>query len=135
MVEVFTDTSAWYACFVPTDPRHDTARRIYERLRSAGARLHTTDWVLVETVALMHRRAGAEAARTVCMELLDNPTLEVAYLNEDLVRASSERYRSSAATISWVDAASFTVMDKLGITRAFAFDRDFASAGFTLESR
>lgn len=135
MVEVFTDTSAWYACFVPTDPRHNTARRTYERLRSAGARLHTTDWVLVETVALMHRRAGPEAARTVCLELLSNPAVETHCLDDELLKSSGERYRASAGSVSWVDASSFTVMEKLGITRAFAFDRDFTSAGFTLESR
>lgn len=134
MVAVYVDTSAWYAYFLSSDARHAEALRIYEKIMASRDPMVSTDWVVLETVALIHRRAGAEAARTVCMEMLGNPTLEVAYLDEDLVRASSERYRSSAATISWVDAASFTAMDKLGITRAFAFDRDFASAGFTLES-
>jgi predicted nucleic acid-binding protein len=33
---------------------------------------------------------------------------------------------------SYVDATSFVTMRRLGIQQAFAFDRDFLIAGFTL---
>lgn len=33
---------------------------------------------------------------------------------------------------SFTDAISFAVMERLGISRAFTFDRDFAQYGFTI---
>jgi predicted nucleic acid-binding protein len=40
--------------------------------------------------------------------------------------------RSASARVSLVDHTSFALMRALGISRAFAFDDDFAREGFAL---
>lgn len=130
---VFVDTSAWYALFVGTDPRHGQAAATYGRLRASLSPLICTDWVLLETAALIHRRIGAAAAREVVGTLLTNTQVSVAWMDEDLGRAAVERYRGSGRPLSLVDCGSFAAMDRLGLKSAFAFDEDFAVLGYRIE--
>ncbi len=131
---VFADTSAWYALFVATDPRHSQAASVYERLRSSGAVWSTTDWVLIETAALLHRRVGAIPASEVLNSLMNNTQISVLWMDETLGRLALERFQSLRGKASLVDCGSFLAMERLRLKTAFAFDQDFTDQGFTLET-
>jgi predicted nucleic acid-binding protein len=126
---IFVDTSFWVALRNVRDANHDTAAALLEQ--HADGTLLTTNHVRGETWTFLRRRAGHGAAvnvldtlaasRRVTVELVDAST-ETGAL--EWLRVRDER------EYSFVDATSFATMRSHRITRAFAFDGDFAAAGF-----
>jgi predicted nucleic acid-binding protein len=52
MAEVFVDTSGWASFFVRTEPFHDLAKTSMQQWQVEGTRVITTNYVLLELVAL-----------------------------------------------------------------------------------
>lgn len=127
----FVDTSALLAVLVANDLHHAEAERIWRRELHEAHDLFTSNYILVETTAVLHHRVGMAAVRSLVQDVV--PALRVEWV-------SSEDHRAAAAAllaagrrgISLVDCSSFEVMRRLGLERAFAFDRHFAEAGFQL---
>lgn len=129
MVEAFVDTSAWYALRVANDKRHADARRILEGLGPREAQLHTSDWVMVETLSLVGRRVGRAEAVKTGEWLLRNPAVQVHPVAE-LLREAWELFEELGGKVSLVDCGSFAVMRDKELSRVFAFDPDFEAQGF-----
>lgn len=127
---VFVDTSAWYAVVDANDPNHLYARRAIERLHSDREALVTHNYVLVETLALLQRRAGKAAARSFITDLA--PIAVVEWIQPSLHDSAVCSYLDSGRGLSFVDHVSFALMRARGITAAFAFDTDFTDRGFEL---
>lgn len=118
----------------PRDQYHDRAVTLAKRFVAAGGRWIGTTLVLGELHGhLLHRR-GPLLARTVLGQLLEDPVYEWRDASVDLVAAAVpawlERFRDQR--LSLTDAVSFEVMRRERLTTAFAFDRDFVTAGFEL---
>lgn len=126
----FVDTSALFALTVSDDAQHRRAHAWMARNETA---LVTHSWVLVESTALLHQRLGATAAHELVQQLPSN--VEIIDVDMRLRSAGIARYAASPNSISLIDATSFEVMHAIGCTRAFAFDRHFAQAGFELVPR
>ena len=62
---VFVDTSALYAVLDRNDANHRSATATWEKLLSGRESLATTNYVLVETSALIQHRLGLHALRFV----------------------------------------------------------------------
>lgn len=93
----------------------------------------TTNFVLAELHALLLVRGNRHVALTVLQGLRRSPTLTIERVSEeDEQRAWEiiERYDDKA--FSFVDAASFAVMERLGISIVFSLDRHFAQYGWTI---
>jgi predicted nucleic acid-binding protein len=126
---IFADTSAMYALLDANDPNHPAARRTFESFQAADARLMTHAYVVVEVVALVQRRLGLDIVRRLADDLL--PIIEVLPVDAGLhAEAMASLLASGRRGVSLVDHTSFLVMRRRGITQAFAFDADFAHAGF-----
>ena len=126
-MSVFVDTSALYALLDRSDLNHDAAQAALPTL--AGEELVTHSYVLVESVALTHRRLGADAVRALTQTLV--PGLTVVWIDEPSHAAGLAGLLAALPTaVSLVDMVSFHVMREREIERAFAFDADFRSAGF-----
>lgn len=125
------DTSAWYAAIDEADPKHDEAVRIWDDLESGAVPLVTTEWVFVETVALLQRRKGRDIARSRGRSILQGD-VHVAPMGSGMLARVWERYERASGKVSLVDCGSFEVMGSIGIKDAFAFDQDFTDAGFNL---
>ncbi len=93
--------------------------------------LLTHSYVLVETTALVQRRAGLEVVATLRDALM--PALTVTWVDADLHRAALEATLAGSRRVSLVDHTSFEVMRRRNLRRAFAFDDHFAWEGFVLE--
>ena len=131
MNDVFVDTSALYALLVESDGNHRAARSAAQSLRSQDARLVTSSFVVLEAVSLLQARLGVETVRIFYRDVL--PLLKVVWVSEELLhRAMAALLASSQRGISITDWSSFTLMRERGITRAFAFDDDFARQAFEL---
>jgi predicted nucleic acid-binding protein len=128
---VLADTSALFALLVATDHNHARAARAFEKLADRKTPLVTTNYVLVESYALLARRVGIAAVRRfrASMQPLFDIVWVDAAIHESALDLMLERPRSR---ISPVDAASFVVMRASGIEQAFAYDRHFQTAGFRL---
>lgn len=127
---IFLDTSAIYAWTDAADRNHRAAVRRLERILATGEDLLTHNYVVVESIALVQARLGLSAATRVAR---DAARLVVEWIDEDLHAAGArELERATARRVSLVDHISFLVMRRRGIRVAFAFDPDFARAGFEL---
>ena len=128
-IALFVDTSFWVAVFQPSDDRHRQA--VEASSRAAGRLLVTTNAVVAETWTLLRRRAGHAKAWLWLDRTQAETRVRVERISPELeeeawtwLRVHDER------PYSFVDATSFALMRRLGISEALAFDGDFAAAGF-----
>jgi predicted nucleic acid-binding protein len=61
---VFVDTSAFYAVLDRDDANHAEAKNVWTRLVREGTTFLTSNYVLVETAALLQHRLGMAAVRS-----------------------------------------------------------------------
>ena len=61
---VFVDSGAWIALALSRDPLHAQAREQWELLQGAGAKLHTSVPVVIETFTFLDRNANRDVALT-----------------------------------------------------------------------
>jgi uncharacterized protein len=59
---VFVDSGAWIALALSRDPLHTQAREQWELLQRAGAKLHTSVAVIIETFTFLDRNANRDVA-------------------------------------------------------------------------
>lgn len=128
---IFADTSGLYAAVREADEHHLAAITILHAILPTDHQIVTTNYVVVELLALLQRRAGvAEAARAV-EELF--PVLEIGFFSEELHALSMRLWlEKGRRNLSFLDCSSITYMKHLKISRAFAFDRDFERFGIKL---
>jgi predicted nucleic acid-binding protein len=130
-VSVFIDSSAFYAVMDADDDRHAAARDEWERLLKGRDMLHTTNYVLVETAALLQSRLGMDALRTFTADIL--PVLSIRWVDEGLHRSAQHALLvSGRRNLSLVDCTSFEALRSLGLDRVFCFDPHFAEQGFRI---
>lgn len=129
-MSVFVDTSALYALLDAGDEQHARAAAALRTLRERGADLVTHGYVVVETSALAQRRLAADAQRALLQGLL--AVVDVVAVDPQLHAAGITALLKAPSAPSLVDQVSFALMRERGIDTAFAFDADFAKAGFTV---
>jgi len=128
-VSVFVDTSAFFAVLDADDKNHEFARRMWIDLNSQDENLVSTNYVLVETFALVQHRLGMEAVRTFQENIV--PVLHIMWVTETQHRVGATALlTASNRKLSLVDCVSFETMRRLGIRTAFVFDRHFLEHGF-----
>jgi predicted nucleic acid-binding protein len=128
---IFIDTLGLYAVMDRHDDKHEIAAVIWHRLIAGSARLITTNYIVVETLALVQARLGFEAARRLALDVF--PIFEQTIVDAGLHHAALEALlEQKRRKLSLVDCVSFTCMRRLHITTAFSFDPHFVEAGFTL---
>lgn len=130
-MRIFIDTSAFYALLDKDDSNHSKARKAWPALIKADNILVTTNYVLIESYALLQQRLGLDAIRDFQEDLV--PLINIEFINAELHRAAiSVLLTASRRDLSLVDCASFELMRSLGIKTAFAFDPHFREQGFVL---
>lgn len=128
-MSVFVDTSALLAVLDADDTNHRNAREAWKELISRDELLVCTNYVLVETFALVQHRLGMKAVRTFQDDIF--PVLIVEWVDESTHRAGVTGVLTALRkNLSLVDCVSFDVMRRLGIKSAFVFDPHFKEQGF-----
>jgi predicted nucleic acid-binding protein len=129
-VNVFVDTSALLALLADNDTNHAAARQALHTLETSRSTLVSTNYIIVETVALTQRRLGMAAVRTFIDKIV--PLLQIEWIDTALHnRAIHTLLVANRRRLSLADCASLEVMHQLGISTAFVFDAHFQEQGFT----
>lgn len=125
----FADTAALYALLVRTEAGHAVVAETFSALLGAGRPLVTSNYVLLETTALLQRRIGLPAVRDFGECIV--PLLDCRWITEPVHRRAVDRLtRADRRHLSLVDCTSFIVMEDEAITDAFTLDVDFTAEGF-----
>lgn len=126
---VFVDTSALFAVLDADDGAHSQADGIWRRLLTQEEVLLTSNYVLVETFALVQRRLGMNAVESLSTDV--TPVLNVHWVDEaEHSRAVTAILAARRRKLSLVDCVSFDIMRRLGVESCFAFDSHFEAQGF-----
>lgn len=130
-MSLFIDTSALYALLDGDEPRHPDVAAAWRTVTDDERILFTSNYVLVETFALVQRRLGLEAVRGFADVFI--PLLQPVWVDEELHAAAvASLFTAARRRLSLVDCASFELMRRLGLTDVLALDTDFARQGFNL---
>jgi predicted nucleic acid-binding protein len=124
---IFVDTGAFYAANVPQDPDHDAARAFLSGNREP---LLTTDYVIAELLTLFRARSQKRRSIVVGRHLLEQEACTIEWISKDDVMEAwriYQRYHDKAW--SFVDCVSYAVIERMGISKAFAFDDHFRQFG------
>jgi len=128
-MSVFVDTSAFFAVLDADDENHDAAKQMWEDLLTQEAVLVCSNYVLVETLALVQRRLGIPAVRVFQEDIM--PVLNIEWVDESLHQVGIASVLAAARReLSLVDCVSFEIMRRLGIKTAFVFNHHFDEQGF-----
>jgi predicted nucleic acid-binding protein len=125
------DTSAFIALAREDDPNHQRAAAIWQSLGRRREDVFTTNYVIVETVALVHHRYGVSAVRDFVRGIALAVDIEWVAESEHL-QAIQLLLGGGRRGPSIVDLVSFLVMQRKRIKEAFAFDQHFTDQGFAL---
>lgn len=129
MNSIFIDTSAFLAVLDADDEYHSRAKRAWEEILSSGCPLITSNYILVETSALVQNRLGLQATRVFQEDIL--PLLTIRWVDATIhSAATSALLAANRKKLSLVDCVSFEVMRHAVIKCAFTFDRHFKEQGF-----
>ena len=129
----FVDSGAWIALALLGDPLHAQAREQWDVLHGAGAKLHTSVPVVIETFTFLERNANRDVALVWKNSIYKPGTVKILPCElKDLEHCWEYFRRADLHKLSAVDATSFAIMRRARIRLAFAFDHRFVVAGFRL---
>ena len=129
---VFVDTSAYLALLDREDSHHAEAAAILTWLADHRFRQFTTNILVIETHALLLSSLGHSRARRFLEDIPKSNTVIVRASFRDEERAKAILFKYTDKDFSFADAISFTIMERLGVSLAFTFDRHFAQYGLTM---
>ena len=128
---VFIDTSAFYALMDRSDRYHEKAKKLWAFLLDKNSSFKTTNYIIIETPALIQGRLGFEAARLYSGDILG--LVDILWVNEPRHNLAFELWLSlGRKKLSLVDCVSFIIMRHYGLENVFGFDRHFNEQGFNL---
>jgi predicted nucleic acid-binding protein len=130
-MRIFVDTSAFLAIIDRADRFHPMGLETWVRLLSEDIDLITSNYIVLETTALIQHRLGLEAVALFYQDIL--PVFHLEWISPNLHwRAVGALLGARRRGISLVDYTSFELMREIGIRTAFSFDRHFAEQGFAV---
>lgn len=120
------DSSAVLALLDADDADHQTAARVAREIAAQKRPSFVTNYVEVETHALLLRKLGRVLAREWLLAG-GLPVVRASLQEEQRGKELLERYPDKDWSLC--DAVSFAVIDVRGVAAAFSFDRHFRQFG------
>jgi len=136
MTSVLVDTGAWIALMNRRDPLHGASSEHFGRLRSAGSRLLSTNYITDETATRLRYDAGLPAA-LLFRESIESARrlglLRIVWIDPRLEqRAWVLLEAHPEVPLSLTDASSVVVARGHAVKELFTFDADFRALGFRI---
>jgi len=128
-MSIFIDTSGFIAVLNGDDTNHTTAAKAWMDILMSEETLVTTNYVLVETCALVQSRLGMKAIKLFQEDIV--PVLRIEWIDKTLHHAAMRiMLAADRRKLSLVDCVSFETMRLLGITTVLTLDKHFKEQGF-----
>lgn len=129
--KIFIDTSAFYALMDRSDSYHHSASKLWTHFLDRGYYLKTSNYVTVETLALLQNRLGFEAADLWYRDVLG--IVETFWIDNVLHNLAIEIWFSlGRRKLSLVDCTSFVIMRQDKMKKVFGYDKHFTEQGFEI---
>ncbi len=131
--DLFVDTSGWAYYLDSREPLHPEYVALVQRTVNQHRSLVTTNYIITELVALLSSRyhLPRQQVITAINAIKVDTAVEMVYIEQSI---DNEAWTLLEARLdkewSLVDASSFVVMRRFGITRALTSDHHFSQAGF-----
>lgn len=128
-MNIFIDTSAFVAYTDRTDANHDTAKEFLDSLAQRD-RLHTSNYILDETITRLRFTLGHAQATTFAETILADPVCRVHYIDaaaQERALKVFKKFRDQR--LSFTDCSTVSLVRDLGLDAVFAFDEDFSRVG------
>ena len=130
-MSVYIDTSAFLTILDADDTNHAVARRVWAELVERSEAMITSNYVVVETAALLHSRVGVDAVRWLQDDIL--AVVEVEWVDKPMHASAMSAVISGARRgPSLVDCVGFEIIRLRSLAGVFAYDRHFENRGFSL---
>lgn len=126
---IFIDTSAFLALLDMNDIYHERATKKWIALLEEGRECVTSNYVLLESIAITQKRLGLEAVQELSNNILEH--IHVDWVDEaQHVQALESVLSTNRRKLSFVDCTAFQTMRRLGIETTFTFDSHFREEGY-----
>lgn len=126
---VFVDTSAFYALMDASDNSHKEAAGLWRSFLEEDVYTATSNYVIIETTALLQSRLGLDAAVLWDRDVLS--LVETLWVDESIHGLAHDLWVGiGRSNLSFVDCVSLTLMRRHEMEKVYAFDKHFAEQGF-----
>lgn len=127
-MNIFIDTAAFMAMLSASDQFHLMSKKVWGEILYADTSLYSSNYVLLETTALLQHRIGIEAVRVFESDIL--PVINIIWVDETIHnRAMSILLSANRRNLSLVDCSSLEIIRGLGLDTVFTFDTHFQEQG------
>ncbi len=131
---LFVDTSAFIAIVNEGDSWHGKALELLGKIEKGDLefkRIVTSDYVIDETITRMRFSVGYKEAVEWGRNILASNVVDRINVDEEIFNRAWELFEKyDDKMLSFTDCTSFSIMEKMGIRKVFAFDEDFDKVGF-----
>jgi predicted nucleic acid-binding protein len=128
-MNIFIDTAAFLAVLNANDQFHQSAKHIWDEILSSDSSLFSSNYVILETTALLQHRFGIEALRLFESDIL--AVVEIVWVDETIHKQGmSALLAANRRNLSLVDCTSFEIMRQVGLDEVFTFDPHFREQGY-----
>ena len=125
----FVDTSGFYALMDCSDNNFEKAAGLWKFFLERDFYLQTSNYVIVETLALLQGRLGFEAANLWYRDVLS--LVEVLWIDGSMHNLAYELWLGfGRRKLSFVDCVNFVTMRHYKVEKVFGFDKHFVEHGF-----
>ena len=133
MPDIFVDTAGWGHLIDATQTLHSQAATIYRSAPQQGCKFITTNYVILELVALLI--SPLRIPRPTIIEFIESvgasPKVSVIHVDDALNQQAWQLFtQRQDKDWSLVDCASFSIMRQHGVQEALTTDHHFEQAGF-----
>jgi predicted nucleic acid-binding protein len=122
---MFIDSGIWIGAKLKRDRWHDQSVSIINKFLNKEIKIvYVTDYIVLESVNFLLRKAGFETALETLNLFLVHERVKIINVDEQLFKRASEILMSFPG-LSLTDASIAITMEKLGIRKLYSFDGGF----------
>jgi predicted nucleic acid-binding protein len=129
--KIYIDTSAFYALIDRSDSCHEAAKALWPSLIKNEINLLTSSYVVSETMTILQKRLGQEAACLWHKAVLG--VVDIQWVDRSLHTLGYELWQSLGRLgFSLIDCVGHILMNQHQVTRAFCFKTHYARQGIAM---
>jgi uncharacterized protein len=120
----FIDTSAFLAILNASDQFHLSAKKTWQEILTSDTTIYSSNYIILETIALLQHRFGLEAVRLFEGDVL--PVIEIVWIDKTThEKGMLALLTANRRDLSLVDCTSFEIIRQSGLEKAFTYDPHF----------